>query len=274
MTETAFIGDVEILNATWSLDSGRQVELRICGEAYERIHPFKRYQQRRNGRVGTRFAAVFASHLTGQPWPTMEVMLAGWKDSSVNSQSVTFWLDNDPSLHPFAGCTRRKGNQVGDLFALVLKELDDDDTPIDQQKRATAERAGAPNRSPHRGLPGKGRAPRVPQAQDGAEGAGGGHAGEPPGEPVQRAGETRTRKPRRLSQEADGLCRRNGRFIQYLKETKGTLRKDWDGELAKQYVKHVIRVESLGDLDRDTAAAERYEALVRKPFLRWAHQEP
>lgn len=274
MTDNAFVGEVEILNATWSLDSGRQVELRICGEAYERIHPFKKYQQRRNGRVGTRFLAVFAPLDTGQAWPTLEVMLAGWKDSSMNSQSVTFWLDNDPSTHPFAGCTRRKGNNVGDMFALVLRELDDDDTTIDQHKRATAERAGGPSRSPHGRLPGEGSAAPVPGSQERHQGAGNGRRGDAPGEGVQRAGVTRARKPRKLSQEADSLARRNGRFLQFLKETKSTLTRDWNPEVAKQYVKHVLKVESLSDLDRDPAAAARYQELIRKPFERWAYQHP
>lgn len=270
----AFIGDVEILNAQWSLDSGRTVELRICGEAYERIHPFKKYQQRRNGRVGTRFAAVFASHLTGQAWPTMEVMLMSWKDSSMNSQSVTFWLDNEPHIHPFAGCTRRKGNQVGDMFALVLKELDDDDTTINQHKRAQAERAGAANRGADGGLPEQGGSGALPADQARLEGEGDGRGGSAPREPLQRAGTTRTRKPRKLSQAADSLARRNGRFLQFLRETKSTLTRDWDGEKAKHYVKHVVKVESLSDLDRDPAAAARYEELIRKPFERWAYQHP
>ena len=100
----AFQGEVEVLNATWSLNDGRRLELRICGNAYERQHPFKRFQQKRNGHVGTRFKASFARTSTGECVGLMELMLAGWKDSSSIGQSVTFWLDDEPTVHPFCGC--------------------------------------------------------------------------------------------------------------------------------------------------------------------------
>ena len=86
----AFSGEVECLNATWSLDGGRRLELRICGEAFGRNHPFKRFQQKRNGHVGTRFKASFARISTGECVGMMELMLCAWKDSSSIGQSVTF----------------------------------------------------------------------------------------------------------------------------------------------------------------------------------------
>lgn len=63
-------------------------------------------------------------------------------------------------------------------------------------------------------------------------------------------------------------------FIQFLKETKPNLRKSWTPEDARRYAKALIKVESLGDLDRDAAAAERYQQLVRRPFDRWQNQAP
>lgn len=63
-------------------------------------------------------------------------------------------------------------------------------------------------------------------------------------------------------------------FVQYLKETKPNLVKTWTPEIARQYAKRLIEVESLGDLDRDRAAVERFQNLVRKPFDKWHYQTP
>jgi hypothetical protein len=62
-------------------------------------------------------------------------------------------------------------------------------------------------------------------------------------------------------------------FVQYLKETKPNLAQ-WSPENARKYGKSLAKVESLADLDRDPAAVERYLELVRRPYDRWAHQDP
>jgi len=63
-------------------------------------------------------------------------------------------------------------------------------------------------------------------------------------------------------------------FTQYLKETKPNLVKSWTPDVARNYAKQLIKVESLSDLDRDRGAVERYENLIRRPYDRWAHQDP
>lgn len=63
-------------------------------------------------------------------------------------------------------------------------------------------------------------------------------------------------------------------FLQFLKETKPNAVKEWTPDNARRYVKAVLRVESLSDLDRDPAAAERYQAMIRKPYENWRHQHP
>jgi hypothetical protein len=62
-------------------------------------------------------------------------------------------------------------------------------------------------------------------------------------------------------------------FVQYLKETKPNLAK-WTPEVARQYAKRLVSIESLSDLDRDPGAVERYQSLVYRPYARWAHQDP
>lgn len=256
----AWRGEVEILDAKWSLADGRTVELRLCGEAFERVHPFKKFQQRRGGRMGTRFRAVFAYIHTGESVLTLDVMLAAWKDSSTYGQSIRLWLDNEVETHPFSGCTRRQGDKPGDTFALILVELNDDDSAIDQTKRDQAEAGGTV----------------VPEmGPDFIHGtADEGPVGDP--EVGSRAPARSTRAPpkRRPLSSAVHLLVKSDIFVRWLRETKGTLVKEWTGDLAKQYVKQVIKVESLSDLDRDPEAVKRYQAEIYRPYERWRYQHP
>lgn len=270
----AWQGEVEVLNATWSLDQGRMVEFRLCGEAFNRVHPFKIYQQRRGGRVGTRFTAAFARITSGEHLNTFDLMLASWKDGSTNGQSVVFWIDDEPDMHPFAGCERRKNGTPGDMFALVLVELQDDDTPINQAHRE----AFHGSEDPVRGDPAvhDGRDAPPSQLPDGGPHAG--HGNHPPGggerprtaSPAPRA---RSTKPRKLSSSVHLLVS-GPFFLRYLIETKSTLTKEWTREKARTYAKSLIAVESLSVLDRDPEAVKRYHELIRKPFDRWNRQEP
>lgn len=65
-------------------------------------------------------------------------------------------------------------------------------------------------------------------------------------------------------------------FVRWCVETKKGLigRATWTPEVARRWAKHEIGVESLSQLDRDPAARERFEALVRKPYAKWNVQEP
>lgn len=257
----AWQGTVEILNATWSLDSGRTVELRLCGDAYDRLHPFKRFQKKRNGRVGTRFQAAFSRVDSGQEVLVMEVMLAAWKDSSSVGQSITLWLDDEVETHPFCGCTRRKANITGDVFALVLVELADDDSAVNQsQSEGHGSGAGAT------GATAEGT--QVPEA----EGSNPVHPGRR-GPAVRDQAAPKSRAPRKFSSSVHFLVI-GARYLQWLKETKGTLVREWTPEIARQYTKKVIQVESLSDLDRDQDAVKRFHELIRRPFERWNKQEP
>lgn len=258
----AWQGTVEILNATWSLDSGRTVELRLCGDSYDRVHPFKRFQKRRNGRVGTRFQSAFSRVDDGAEVLAMEVMLAAWKDSSSIGQSITLWLDNEVAMHPFCGCQRRKAGIAGDMFALVLVELNDDDSAINQHQRENFDAGageGIPTGVHDAGTTGQADPPTQPL-----------HPGNSQGAPARSrvAG-----KPRKLS-SAVHLLVTSQIFLRWLQETKGTLVKEWTPELARRYAKSILKVESLGDLDRDAEAVKRYHENIRRPYERWRFQEP
>lgn len=135
-------GMMELIDAKWELHSGRTVKLRIVQNPEQPliVNPFGAFVRRRGNRVGTRFNAVFVRYGAGTPFFQGELMLAGGGHPLGQGMWVKFWLDDEESNHPFAGCMGRKGDHPGDLFAVVMVELDDDDMAIDQAKRARLEK--------------------------------------------------------------------------------------------------------------------------------------
>ena len=205
----AFEGDVELINARWDLESGRTVDFRIAGDGFERMHPFKRFQKKRNGRLGTIFAAAIADS-NGEVRVNSEVMLKGWSESATGGQQFSLWLDDEAAVHPFAGCRHRKREEPGEMFKVSLIELQDDASQTPQE--ATV----------------------------------------------------RTRKP---SNDAHLLVT-GSMFVQYLRETKPNMAQ-WTPELAKQYVKSRLGIESLSLLDRIPLKVREYQEQIVRPFERW-----
>lgn len=134
-------GIVELIDAKWELNRGRTVKFRIVEspEAPLIIHPFTQFVKRRGNRVGTRFKCAFVRYGDDQSFFNGECMLMSGGNPLGQGMWVSFWLDNEASDHPFAGCAGRGADQPGDLFAVVFVELDDDDEIIDQRKRARLE---------------------------------------------------------------------------------------------------------------------------------------
>lgn len=108
------------------------MDFRIGGDGFERMHPFKHFQRKRAGRVGTRFAAAVANE-QGEAMLNVEVMLKGWTESATGGQQFSLWLDNEASLHPFAGYRARKRDEPGEMFRIYLIEIQDDETPAPQE---------------------------------------------------------------------------------------------------------------------------------------------
>lgn len=221
----AWSGEIELLNASWSLDSGRMAEFRLIEKPDDGPeHPFKEYQKRRNGKVGQRFGVSIVPDESTTPAYDGELMLAGWTNSH-EGKSVKFWLDEEAERHPFAGYTRRSKTAPGSLFAAAFVVIDE-----------------------------TGAVDRMQEEQ----------AKEP--------------KRRKLSAQAH-LMITSTLFCNYLRERCAytvTLRKkgrDWTPDSARGYVKWLIGVTSLSDIDWDTSAAERFHVLVRKPFARYNGQE-
>lgn len=65
------------------------------------------------------------------PDPTFQggVMLAGWSESHNGGAKVSFWLEGPEDLDAFRSLTTAKGKTAGQRFAMVLVEIDDDETP-------------------------------------------------------------------------------------------------------------------------------------------------
>lgn len=88
-------------------------------------HPFKDFTRKRGGRVGTRFSAVCARSLVGEINYNGEMMLADWQEKPGTGMTVRFWLDDEATTHPFSGCQKRNRTVPGEMFALVLVELNE-----------------------------------------------------------------------------------------------------------------------------------------------------
>jgi len=136
----AWHGEVELLNARWELGVGRTVELGIAGDSLDRVHPFKRFQKARGGKMGTRFHVAIASSTSGEVRYDGQCMFWGWRDGPTG-QSITLLLDDETYSHPFDGCQRRARGLPGEFFAAAFVELDDDEAPVDQAAREVVERA-------------------------------------------------------------------------------------------------------------------------------------
>lgn len=96
------------------------------------VNPFKEYQKRRNGKVGQRFHGAIVEIDTQQSLYDGELMLAGWADTE-KGKTVKFWIDEEASTHPFAGCKKRTGSDVGTFMMGVLVLLNCDQQPLAEE---------------------------------------------------------------------------------------------------------------------------------------------
>ncbi len=139
-------GGLELIDAEWKLNSGRTVKFRLVSDNGPLlIHPFLSFVRRRGNRVGSRFMVAITRVGDDQIFFQGEMMLAGGGNPLGQGMWVRFWLDEEASSHPFAGCAGRRGDDPGDMFEAAFVELDDDDRPINQEKRDRVERHKKPN---------------------------------------------------------------------------------------------------------------------------------
>lgn len=134
--------NITLEKATWDTVFGMFAEFRLDQTGNTSVaNPFKRFTKGRKGKVGTRFGAVFTC-ADGTNLYEDEVMLKGWSDGTAGWK-VTFWVESDDAgFHPFMNCSK------GDAFAVALVELNDDNTAVDQDKKARLEDAKRGRKSP------------------------------------------------------------------------------------------------------------------------------
>lgn len=201
-----------MLNAKWDLDSGRTVEFRIAGNFADMRHPFKDFTRKRNGRVGSRFEASCARCTDAELVYTGEMMLADWQEKPGTGMTVRFWLDDEATHHPFAGSTKRQRTTPGEMFALVLVEINE--------------------------------MQEVEQSQP-------------------------QRKGRTHSQDAH-LMIMNPMFAQHLMETRAEFKNiTITPQQGKDYVKAVLGLESLSELDHNPAKYKQFREQIAHPYARW-----
>lgn len=140
MTTPSWQGEVELLEASWDLNNGRTVKLRIIPERHSSAHPFEGFVRNRGGRVGARFFATFKAVDLDTAVFESEVMLAGGGNVLGQGSWVKFWLDDLPHGHPFGGYHGRSKERPGTMFMMVLVELADDDTPKADEQPANRKR--------------------------------------------------------------------------------------------------------------------------------------
>lgn len=88
-----------------------------------------------------------AQHDGGQPAvPTLslELMLAGWRESNAGGATVTFWLPGSADLDAFRAMTVRKGGKAGQRFMAALALLGDDDVPVEPPQAAVGQHQATP----------------------------------------------------------------------------------------------------------------------------------
>jgi hypothetical protein len=78
-------------------------------------------------------------------------------------------------------------------------------------------------------------------------------------------------KHRTFSQSAHLLIAR-GSFLAWLREIRNIASPT--PESARVWVKRLVGIESLSDLDRNQGARERFRELVQHPYAQWAEQSP
>jgi hypothetical protein len=70
-----------------------------------------------------------------------EARLMNWADTSSRGRTVTFELPPDSDTHPFRDLAIRQGKKAGQRFMLAVVQIDDQEEPVEQQKRLSQQAA-------------------------------------------------------------------------------------------------------------------------------------
>lgn len=283
----AWTGELVLLEAKWTDKDGHTVKFKLATPNEERPNPFKVFTKRKSGRAGTLFYASLAvvDGLKTDEGYSGNVMLAGWADTSTQGYTVTFWVEPpDTGLHPFQGYTRGVSS-----FMTGLVELDDDEQPIDQVKRAKVEGGSGAESGRRREAVNlehdtAGSNPASPttfpkcSCDDAMQMACSDTRSNAlsPGvvcKRLDKATSLKRRGARQLSQYAAMLCQ-NTQFWDWINEV-------WlqphsaafpveNTEAAAAWMRARLNITSRRTIDGDEAVAEAYHEKIRKPFVEWS----
>jgi hypothetical protein len=64
-----------------------------------------------------------------------EVMLLSWAESHKGGRTGVFLFDDESEQHPLKSFTTKRGKRAGTRFAMVLVEIAEDETPVQQEKK-------------------------------------------------------------------------------------------------------------------------------------------
>lgn len=70
-----------------------------------------------------------------------ECLLVNWGDTSSRGRTVTLELPQDSDTHPFRDLAIRSGKQAGQRFAIVVVQINDDESPVVQEKKLSVQAA-------------------------------------------------------------------------------------------------------------------------------------
>lgn len=211
-----------------------------------------------------------------------QVKLAKWADSSSGGPKVTFALLDKDALTPFEKTTKRRGRKSGQRFLVIL--ADSTGQPIPEtpdecvllgaswthtqgatvtfafdsvefwRRFTTADQSESPTQF-HLTL--------VEMQDD-----------ETPVDQVSQATLEKATKRKGGPKSKHVAQVIQGQDFRTFVGKRLEMREDaWHlvtAEIADKWVKQVVGIESKADLDHEPAAWERYEKLVRRPFISWA----
>ncbi len=162
-----------------------------------------------------------------------EMQLAGWSETHTGGCKVTFWLQSSEDLDAFRALTVRKGNTAGHRFMAALVEIGDDEAPVVDHP-----------------------VPDTPVADH------------EPAPVIQKGGERA---------KLCGIWCNTPDFQDWMRRHYPAawrlLHPDavQAQERAAIVLRHALDITSRSELDHDQNAAERFETLIRRPYM--AHLE-
>lgn len=226
----AYQGELELMNAKWELSSGRTVEFRLI-ETDATVEDLNPFKEYQKRRNGHVGQRFHgAVVLIGAENPMYAgEMMLAGWADTERGKTVKFWLDHEAAEHPFAGLNRRSGSEPGSLFMGVFVVLNCDSSAVNQRQQAIAE--------------GKKPVARKFSAQI-------------------HLMVTSALFCQFLTERSQKTATIQGKGLAWHSMYKGEM-------MSRAYVKSVLGIESLSQLDTDTAKAEQFHNTFRRPFARW-----